>query len=76
LQEVNDASKNDMLEKIEDHTMEGLKGLGAFGLQVPQSLGECSSLHKGLFSWEKAVFLVSSLGEFSLTHFEKGVFFY
>ncbi|XP_064639189.1 very long-chain specific acyl-CoA dehydrogenase, mitochondrial-like [Lineus longissimus] len=38
-QEVNDAGKNDMLEKVEDQTMEGLKGLGAFGLQVPQSFG-------------------------------------
>ena len=40
LQEVNDAAKNDMLEKVEDNTMEGLKALGAFGLQVPQENGK------------------------------------
>jgi len=39
LQEVNDAAKNDELEKIEDHTLEGLKELGAFGLQVPVDFG-------------------------------------
>lgn len=38
-QEVNDAAKNDSLEKVEDHTMEGLKEMGAFGLQVPADLG-------------------------------------
>uniref|UniRef100_A0A8C3AK46 Very long-chain specific acyl-CoA dehydrogenase, mitochondrial n=1 Tax=Cyclopterus lumpus TaxID=8103 RepID=A0A8C3AK46_CYCLU len=38
-QEVNDAAKNDALEKVEDHTMEGLKEMGAFGLQVPAELG-------------------------------------
>ena len=37
---MNDASKNDMLEKVEDNTMEGLKALGAFGLQVPQENGK------------------------------------
>ena len=37
-QEVNDAAKNDTLEKVEDHTMEGLKEMGAFGLQVPADL--------------------------------------
>ena len=36
---MNDAGKNDMLEKVEDNTMEGLKALGAFGLQVPQDNG-------------------------------------
>uniref|UniRef100_A0A8C9WFP1 Very long-chain specific acyl-CoA dehydrogenase, mitochondrial n=1 Tax=Scleropages formosus TaxID=113540 RepID=A0A8C9WFP1_SCLFO len=39
LQEVNDPMKNDALEKVEDSTMEGLKELGAFGLQVPTDLG-------------------------------------
>lgn len=39
LQEVNDPAKNDTLEKVEDHTMEGLKEMGAFGLQVPSDLG-------------------------------------
>uniref|UniRef100_A0A8D3DVC0 Very long-chain specific acyl-CoA dehydrogenase, mitochondrial n=1 Tax=Scophthalmus maximus TaxID=52904 RepID=A0A8D3DVC0_SCOMX len=38
-EEVNDAAKNDVLEKVEDHTMEGLKEMGAFGLQVPADLG-------------------------------------
>lgn len=38
-QEVNDPAKNDALEKVEDHTMEGLKEMGAFGLQVPSDLG-------------------------------------
>ncbi|XP_041841494.1 very long-chain specific acyl-CoA dehydrogenase, mitochondrial [Melanotaenia boesemani] len=38
-EEVNDPAKNDALEKVEDHTMEGLKELGAFGLQVPADLG-------------------------------------
>ncbi|PVD19051.1 hypothetical protein C0Q70_21610 [Pomacea canaliculata] len=39
-EEKNDALKNDALEKIDDATMEGLKELGAFGLQVPQHLGK------------------------------------
>ncbi|XP_061921124.1 very long-chain specific acyl-CoA dehydrogenase, mitochondrial [Entelurus aequoreus] len=38
-EEVNDPAKNDMLEKVEDHTMTGLKEMGAFGLQVPADLG-------------------------------------
>ncbi|KAJ0055627.1 hypothetical protein NL108_006479, partial [Boleophthalmus pectinirostris] len=37
-EEVNDPAKNDALEKVEDHTMEGLKEMGAFGLQVPAEL--------------------------------------
>ncbi|KAG9346375.1 hypothetical protein JZ751_006686 [Albula glossodonta] len=37
--EVNDPMKNDALEKVEDSTMEGLKEMGAFGLQVPADLG-------------------------------------
>ncbi|XP_068245843.1 LOW QUALITY PROTEIN: very long-chain specific acyl-CoA dehydrogenase, mitochondrial-like [Palaemon carinicauda] len=37
--ECNDAALNDSLEKVADDTMEGLKGLGAFGLQVPTELG-------------------------------------
>lgn len=36
---MNDAAKNDALEKVEDRTMEGLKEMGAFGLQVPADLG-------------------------------------
>jgi very long chain acyl-CoA dehydrogenase len=31
--------KNDMEEKIDDKTLQGLWELGAFGLQVPQELG-------------------------------------
>nr|XP_033780966.1 very long-chain specific acyl-CoA dehydrogenase, mitochondrial isoform X2 [Geotrypetes seraphini] len=38
-EEVNNPAKNDTLEKVEDNTMEGLKQLGAFGLQVPTDLG-------------------------------------
>ncbi|KAG7484919.1 hypothetical protein MATL_G00054970 [Megalops atlanticus] len=38
-EEVNDPAKNDALEKVEDSTMEGLKEMGAFGLQVPADLG-------------------------------------
>uniref|UniRef100_A0A6Q2YMC5 Very long-chain specific acyl-CoA dehydrogenase, mitochondrial n=1 Tax=Esox lucius TaxID=8010 RepID=A0A6Q2YMC5_ESOLU len=38
-EEVNDPMKNDSLEKVEDSTMEGLKEMGAFGLQVPTDLG-------------------------------------
>ncbi|XP_043558440.1 very long-chain specific acyl-CoA dehydrogenase, mitochondrial-like isoform X1 [Chiloscyllium plagiosum] len=38
-QEVNNAAENDRLEKVEDKTMEGLKEMGAFGLQVPVDLG-------------------------------------
>ncbi|KAM7366301.1 hypothetical protein PAMP_015751 [Pampus punctatissimus] len=38
-EEVNDPAKNDTLEKVEDHTMQGLKEMGAFGLQVPADLG-------------------------------------
>ncbi|KAJ8401725.1 hypothetical protein AAFF_G00376960 [Aldrovandia affinis] len=38
-EEVNDPAKNDLLEKVEDSTMEGLKEMGAFGLQVPVDLG-------------------------------------
>ncbi|XP_060635867.2 very long-chain specific acyl-CoA dehydrogenase, mitochondrial isoform X1 [Anolis sagrei] len=38
-EEVNDPAKNDALEKVEEKTMEGLKELGAFGLQIPVQLG-------------------------------------
>uniref|UniRef100_A0A8C1KG25 Very long-chain specific acyl-CoA dehydrogenase, mitochondrial n=1 Tax=Cyprinus carpio TaxID=7962 RepID=A0A8C1KG25_CYPCA len=38
-EEVNDPMKNDALEKVEELTMEGLKEMGAFGLQVPADLG-------------------------------------
>lgn len=37
--ECNDAAKNDTLEKVADDSLEGLKALGAFGLQVPTDLG-------------------------------------
>lgn len=36
---MNDPAKNDMLERVEETTMQGLKELGAFGLQVPSELG-------------------------------------
>ncbi|KAK2147389.1 hypothetical protein LSH36_555g01001 [Paralvinella palmiformis] len=38
-QEVNDPLKNDAIEKVEDATLQGLKDLGAFGLQVPEDYG-------------------------------------
>ncbi|XP_070419109.1 very long-chain specific acyl-CoA dehydrogenase, mitochondrial isoform X3 [Equus przewalskii] len=38
-EEVNDPAKNDMLKQVEETTMQGLKDLGAFGLQVPSELG-------------------------------------
>nr|KAG5688117.1 hypothetical protein BaRGS_007576 [Batillaria attramentaria] len=38
-EEQNDALKNDALEKVDDESMEGLRAMGAFGLQVPQDLG-------------------------------------
>ncbi|KAF5911806.1 hypothetical protein HPG69_015784 [Diceros bicornis minor] len=38
-EDVNDPAKNDMLERVEETTMQGLKELGAFGLQVPSELG-------------------------------------
>lgn len=38
-EEVNDAAKNDELCRVEEHSMQGLKEMGAFGLQVPQELG-------------------------------------
>lgn len=38
-QEVNSPAKNDALEMVEERTLQGLKELGAFGLQVPSELG-------------------------------------
>lgn len=38
-EEVNDPAKNDSLEQVEEKTLQGLKELGAFGLQVPSELG-------------------------------------
>ena len=34
IQESNDAAKNDEIEKVADDTFEGLREMGAFGLQV------------------------------------------
>lgn len=39
MREVNNAAKNDELAEVEDHTLTGLKEMGAFGLQVPVELG-------------------------------------
>ena len=44
VQEQNDALKNDALEKVDDTSMQGLREMGAFGLQVPQDFGECEPL--------------------------------
>lgn len=38
-QEVNNAAANDALEQVENQTLQGLKELGAFGLQVPVEYG-------------------------------------
>ncbi|KAL2765728.1 very long-chain specific acyl-CoA dehydrogenase, mitochondrial isoform 1 precursor [Daubentonia madagascariensis] len=38
-EEVNDPAKNDTLEMVEETTLQGLKELGVFGLQVPSELG-------------------------------------
>ncbi|XP_069655781.1 very long-chain specific acyl-CoA dehydrogenase, mitochondrial [Haliaeetus albicilla] len=38
-QEVNNPARNDELERVEDATMQGLKEMGAFGLQVPPEMG-------------------------------------
>jgi len=38
LSEVNDPAKNDELAEIEEHTYEGLKEMGAFGIQVPEEM--------------------------------------
>ena len=32
--------KNDALEKVEDETLQGLKDLGACGLQIPMDYGK------------------------------------
>ena len=40
LQEVNDALKNDKDEDIAPESVEHLKQLGAYGLQVPVELGD------------------------------------
>ncbi|XP_018589232.1 very long-chain specific acyl-CoA dehydrogenase, mitochondrial isoform X2 [Scleropages formosus] len=37
--EVNNPMKNDELEQVEESTLQGLKEMGAFGLQVPADLG-------------------------------------
>lgn len=38
-EDVNDAAKNDVEEKVEEKSLAALWELGAFGLQVPQDLG-------------------------------------
>ncbi|GAB0201195.1 very long-chain specific acyl-CoA dehydrogenase, mitochondrial [Grus japonensis] len=38
-EEVNDPARNDALERVEEATLQGLKELGAFGLQVPPEMG-------------------------------------
>jgi len=37
--EKNDALKNDVLESIPDHTLDALKEVGGYGLQVPEEYG-------------------------------------
>jgi len=43
---VNDPLKNDAIEKVEDATLQGLKDLGAFGLQVPEDYGTFMSVSR------------------------------
>ncbi|XP_064293711.1 very long-chain specific acyl-CoA dehydrogenase, mitochondrial isoform X2 [Phalacrocorax carbo] len=38
-EEVNNPARNDALERVEEATMQGLKEMGAFGLQVPPEMG-------------------------------------
>lgn len=38
-EDVNDPAANDALEQVEEKSLEGLKEMGAFGLQVAQDLG-------------------------------------
>uniref|UniRef100_A0A0B8RV51 Very long-chain specific acyl-CoA dehydrogenase, mitochondrial n=1 Tax=Philothamnus irregularis TaxID=1899461 RepID=A0A0B8RV51_9SAUR len=38
-EEVNDPSRNDELAEVQEKTMEGLKEMGAFGLQIPTVFG-------------------------------------
>ncbi|XP_068785427.1 very long-chain specific acyl-CoA dehydrogenase, mitochondrial isoform X2 [Struthio camelus] len=38
-EEVNDPARNDALERVDDATLQGLKELGLFGLQIPVELG-------------------------------------
>ena len=48
---MNDPAKNDSLEQVEEKTLQGLKELGAFGLQVPSELGGlglCNTQVRGL----------------------------
>ena len=39
MREVNNAATNDELAEVEPHTLQGLKEMGAFGLQVPVDFG-------------------------------------
>ena len=39
-QELNDPLKNDEIEDVEPATLEALKEMGAFGLQVPAKYGK------------------------------------
>ncbi|XP_071949805.1 very long-chain specific acyl-CoA dehydrogenase, mitochondrial-like [Antedon mediterranea] len=59
-EEVNNADKNDSMAAIEDHTFEGLKEMGAFGLQV-------STEHNGLgLSNTQYARIVEIVGEYDL----------
>lgn len=50
---MNDAARNDELERVEEATLRGLKELGAFGLQVPPEMGGLglSNTQVGTPSW-------------------------
>jgi len=40
VKECNDATKNDGAERLDEATMQGLREMGAFGLQVPEKYGQ------------------------------------
>jgi len=44
-QELNDPLKNDEIEDVEPATLEALKEMGAFGLQVPAKYGKQPPSH-------------------------------
>ncbi|XP_050819878.1 very long-chain specific acyl-CoA dehydrogenase, mitochondrial-like isoform X2 [Gopherus flavomarginatus] len=60
-EEVNDPAENEKLESIETATLEGLKEMGAFGLQVPEELGGIG-LTNTQYAWVVEVVGVHDLG--------------
>lgn len=78
-QEVNDPAKNDTLERVEETTLQGLKELGAFGLQVPSELGGvglCNTQVRGAFSLFLSIPPYSSLANSAPSSPLKPMFFF